>query len=232
MSANARRDFAQLLAGARMALQNPDRRSEETRLRLVDQLAKAEGLIETHMVPWEIAVHVARIDHRHGSEFFAALTRQALMAQFGSYCRIWWSEIDDKRDPADLDDDAVASTYFDRHHGECLETDMISIPAPEALVTMPVRSDRYVTLSNHHIQPSTGDLLDEWARLPPEDRPLGVAETGYGWFVLTDPIHQDSVEEVPVELTAVLSFARDQGCRYLLLDRDGDEVNGLNHFDW
>ena len=232
MPANARQDFAQLLAAARMALECPEGPGEEARLRLIGQLTQAERLIDTHVVPWEIAVHVGQIDHRHGTESLAALDRDALMAQVGAYCRLWWSEIEDKRDPAALDDDAIAGIYFEQNQSECLATEIISIPGPQGTMAMPVQGGRYLAVSTHHVQPATGDLLDAWAGLPADDRPLRVADTGYGWFVRTDAIGHVETGPIPSELIAALTFARNQGFRYLLLDRDADEVDELDHFDW
>lgn len=232
MSANARREFAQLLAGARSALECPDGPDHETRLRLISHLERAESLLDMHVVPWEIAVHIGQIDHRHGAELFAALDRDVLMAQVGAYCRLWWSEIEDKRDPAALDNDMVASIYFSQNQSECLATEIISIPGPESNVAAPVQGGRYLSISTHHVLPSTGDLLDAWAQLPPDQRPLRIADTGYGWFVRTDAGVQVPTAQVPSDLVAALSFARAHGFRYLLLDRDADELDELDHFDW
>jgi hypothetical protein len=37
---------------------------------------------------------------------------------------------------------------------------------------------------------------------------------------------------VPNELWAAIEFARAQGCRWLLLDRDADCVDSLETFEW
>ncbi|OAN53648.1 hypothetical protein A7Q26_05625 [Sphingobium sp. TCM1] len=95
-----------------------------------------------------------------------------------------------------------------------------------------MRIGRHLVISTSHIRPSTADLLDQWAPLLPEARPLGVAEAGYGWFVLTDPLDGKAPEMAPPELRAAIDFARAQGCRWLLLDRDADCVDGLETFDW
>ena len=101
------------------------------------------------------------------------------------------------------------------------------IGSPKAL-----RVGRHLVISTSHIRPATADLLDQWAPMVPESRPLGVAEAGYGWFVLTDPLDGLEREMVPNELWAAIEFARAQGCRWLLLDRDADCIDGLETFEW
>mgnify|MGYP003385526924 CR=1 FL=1 len=54
-------------------------------------------------------VHVATIDHRHGTNLYARRTEAALIAQIAEYCRTDW--------PADLelptDDAAAVDVYFE-----------------------------------------------------------------------------------------------------------------------
>lgn len=228
----SRQDLARSLHRAQAVLRNPDMLDEQGRHSLCDELAIAEALLDAHMVPWTLEVHVATIDHRHGQEIYVALTDEALTAQIAAYGRLWWSEIDDPRDPAQLSDGIVSTTYFAGHETEDLSTELITIPGPEAPAPETIATDRCLTLSISHIRPSTGALLDEWAERVPDDRPLGIGDTGFGWFVRTSAVECSVVDPMPDELAAVLGFARRQGCRYLLIDRDGDELAELDCFDW
>lgn len=223
---------AALLARARAALENPaDLDNMDLRV-LVDDLKSAEVHHVLHGVPWPVDVHVGHIEHRHGNNHYAMLSREALASEIAEYCREWWNEINDPRDPETLPDEGVISDYFENHDREYLSTERISIPNTGEKQQSGLRIRHYLVISNSHIRPATADLLDQWAHLLPEHRPVGVAETGYGWFVLTDPLDESDLEMIPDELAAAISFARGQGCRYLLLDRDGDEIDGLDLFDW
>lgn len=199
---------------------------------LLSDLQQAEQRLDAHPMPLPVDVHVGFIDHKCGGNHYAAFSREDLMAEIAQFCREWWSEIRDKRDPATLDDEKVAEIYFERHEDEYLWTERIAVAAavPEPVSALRIRRD--LVISTSHIRPSTADLLDQWAPMLPEARPLGVAEAGYGWFVLTDPLDGEALEMVPPELRAVIDLARAQGCRWLLLDRDADCAEGLETFDW
>ncbi len=227
MTPMTRHDFARLLARARTSIATTDQ-SDRT---LGDEISTAERLVDNHAVPWGTELHVSFIDHREGGTLNAAFTREALMAEVAEFCREWWSEIRDERDPATLNDEEVCSAYFEAHENEYLWTDRISIdgPAHEALG---LKFGRHLVISTSHIQPATADLLDQWAPMTPEKRPLGVAEAEHGWFVLTDPLDGAEREMISEVLWAAISFARAQGCRWLLLDRDAETVEHLETFDW
>lgn len=195
-------------------------------------LQQAEQWLDAHPRPLPVDVHVGFIDHKCGGNHYAAFSREDLMAEIAQFCREWWSDIRDKRDPATLDDEQIAEIYFARHEEEYLWTERISVAAAVPELVSPLRIRRHLVLSTSHIRPSTADLLDQWAPMLPEARPLGVAEAGYGWFVLTDPLDGEALEMVPPELRAAIDFARAQGCRWLLLDRDADCVDELQTFGW
>lgn len=199
---------------------------------LLAELQQAEQWLDAHPSPMAVDVHVAFIDHREGGNLHAAFSRENLMAEIAGSCREWWPEIRDKRDPATLDDEQLAQIYFERHEDEYLRTERISVAAAGPEAVSPLRIRRHLVISTNHIRPSTADLLDHWALMLPEARPLGVAEAGYGWFALADPLDGEELEMVPPELRAAIDFARAQGCRWLLLDRDADCVDGLETFDW
>lgn len=221
-------DFARLLARARAAI--PDGYDADRALRT--ELVVAERLVESHAIPWTTDLHVAFIDHRHGGDLYAAFTREALMAEIASFCRLWWPEIRDKRDSARLPDEEVSSVYFDGHENEYLWTERISVEGPIIGSPGELRIGRHLVISTSHIRPATADLLNQWASMIPECRPLGVAKAGYGWFVLTDPLDGAERDLIPAELWAAMEFVRAQGCRWLLLDRDADTIDALETFAW
>src|SRR3546814_9485043 len=129
------------------------------------------------------------------------------MAEVASFSREWWPEIRDRRDPSTLSDEEAASIYFDAHEEEYLWTDRISIEAPAVDSSHALRVGRHLVISTSHIRPATADLLDQWAPMIPESRPLGVAEAGYGWFVLTDPLDGLRSEEHTSELQSLMRIS-------------------------
>lgn len=220
--------FCRLLASARTAI-------TDTKLSDADlcaELAEAEHLLENNVVPWTFDIHVAYVDHREGGNLYAAFSREALIAEIAAFCREWWSEISDPRDPDTLPHEEICSIYFEAHQDEYLSTERITTEAPPKASCGHLRFGRHLVISTSHIRPTTADLLDQWAPMIPESRPLGVAESGHGWFVLTDPLDDDALDMIPQDLRNAVAFARRQGCRWLLLDRDADCTDGLETFDW
>jgi hypothetical protein len=90
----------------------------------------------------------------------------------------------------------------------------------------------YVVLNTVHIRCATAELLESWSRLPPGDRPIAVASTGFGWFIPTTPIDAASLAHIPAELPQIIAFGRSQGCDQVLLDSDGPRMPGLTEFPW
>ncbi len=136
MTCTKRRDFACLMSRARAALETPSDLSAEDREALIEALAAAEDSLRLHPLPWAIDIHVAHIDHSAGANLYAAVGRETLMREIAEFCREYWSEIADDRDPDTLDDEEIARIYFELHPDEYLQTDRVAIDAPPAtLVT-------------------------------------------------------------------------------------------------
>lgn len=221
-------DFARLLARASHAVSEAGSADQA----LADALTQAAHQIEAGSLPWTADVHVGFIDHKCGGNHYAAFSREVLMAEIADFCREWWSDIRDERDPAALGDEEVSSIYFEAHEDEYLWTECICVEGPDTASSSPLRIGRHLVISTSHIMPATADLLDQWAPMLPESRPIGVAESGYGWFVLTDPLDGEALAILPPELRAAIEFSHRQGCRWLLLDRDADCIDELETFDW
>ena len=134
MPLHKRRDFADLQSRARAALETPADLSPADREALVADLAEAEDRLRLDSVPWMVDIHVAHIDHPHGTNLYAAFSRDALMREVADYCREYWREISDERDPAAIDDEEIARSYFDAHPSEFLQSDRVAIDATEAAI--------------------------------------------------------------------------------------------------
>jgi len=225
-------DHAQLIARARAALETPDDLDADARDQLIEDLAAAEARLEAHDLPWSLDIHVGHIEHRHGNNFYAAFSREALMAEIAEFCRECWSEIKCERDPSTVSDEEAASLYFDRHFEEYLSTGRISISGPEAAAAPPYEIELTLVLSTTHLSEATADLLDGWASETAENRPLGASDTDYGWLVQTRPIERDERAGIPDDLSAALALGRSRGCQHILFDRDASPVDQLATFDW
>ncbi|MDF0491462.1 hypothetical protein PX699_16795 [Sphingobium sp. H39-3-25] len=125
MNQPTRRDHAQLLARARAAIETPSDLDADAIHHLIEDLSIAEALVNRHVVPWPVEIHVGHIDHRHGTNFYATFCHDALIADLAEYCRDNWSEIDDPRDPQALTDEEVLSIYFDNEGDEFYSTESI-----------------------------------------------------------------------------------------------------------
>lgn len=86
-----------------------------------------------------------------------------------------------------------------------------------------------LTLSTAHIKEETADFLDN------EDYALVVyPKSEYGWFILADldSLSEEELSLIPNDLMAVIQFAKENGCSWLCLDRDGSEIEQLPVYDW
>lgn len=233
MSDNSIRAFAQLLARARAGIETPGDLDSADRTALIEDVGAFEDCLAAEAIPWPIDIHVGSVTHRHGENHYAALTREALMAEIAEYCREWWSEIDDQRDPATLDDETVADVYFDDHASEYLTTDRVSIEPPTIESSLPeIETGCYCVLTTSHLSTATASSLDEWCSSAATDRPINVASTIYGWFVSARDVDEPTRSRLPDDLLAAMKFARERGFDHILFDCDADSVEALPHHDW
>lgn len=95
---------------------------------------------------------------------------------------------------------------------------------------------KMLTISTAHITDETADLLDA--------NQLNVVmynKGEFGWFIHLDEDnlsnYYDSNDKasyfyIPEELLKLMKFAQDLGCKWLCLDRDGEELEYFETFDW
>ena len=87
-----------------------------------------------------------------------------------------------------------------------------------------------VCLSTAHITKSTRDLLQDYV----EDNchrikaPITYEKGVYGYFVVISEIDPGW----PHDLVQILTWAKNQGCTWLMLDCDGPEMPELPVYDW
>lgn len=182
-----------------------------------------------------IEVHTAVIEHRHGMNIHVAVDAMALDKEIAAYCREYWSEIDDARDPNNLSDGEAISSYFECHPSESCTKDRMRIAPvahPFPLAAGSIEQGRYCVLSTAHLTVHTASCLDKWASWPPSDRPIDIAASVYGWFVPTRAIDDDRRAQLPQDLLRLIAFGRAHGFQFLLFDCDGSDVDGLPLHHW
>ena len=99
-------------------------------------------------------------------------------------------------------------------------------------VSPPLETGCYCVLGTAHLSTTTAELLDRWCADEPQNRPLAIADSGYGWFVPTGEIDPGRCKDVPADLLAAMCFARKRGFDHILFDCDEATVEGLPVFDW
>lgn len=87
--------------------------------------------------------------------------------------------------------------------------------------------EKVLVLCTTHIPKYAADLLD--ADDGCADYPIVRLKWAYGWMVHTGAYLENSV---PVELRAVLRFAKDRDCDWVRLDRDAATIEALPTWDW
>ncbi len=232
MPSLTKQDHLQLLARARAALECPADLAASDIRGLVEDLYAAEDRLETEEVPWSLDIHVGTIDHKEGTSIYAAFSRATLMAEMAVFCREWWKDAEIDVDYLTLSDEEIVQTYFNDRSEDFYTTDKVSLLGPDAIGPLVIETDRSLVLCTSHLRKETTERLEQWALLPADDRPLGVADTGYG-FIVRKPTTGRAVDtNIPEELTAALGLARERGCHGVLYDRDASAVVMLETFEW
>lgn len=233
MPDNNMRAYAQLLARARAAIETPGDLDDAARSALTEDIGAFEDCLTAGKLPWPIDIHVGSIEHRNGTNQYAALTREALMAEIAEYCREWWADIEDQRDPEKLGDETVAESYFEGHPSEYLVTDRVRVePSSIDLRGSDVETGRYCVLTTAHLSTATATLMDRWCSDAAPDRPINLANTIYGWFVPARQVDEATRKFLPVELLAAMQYARQFGFDHILFDCDAGSVDDLPEHDW
>ncbi|MGX7743949.1 DUF5983 family protein [Rhodopseudomonas parapalustris] len=90
---------------------------------------------------------------------------------------------------------------------------------------------RFVIVSTSHVTAATASLLDN---TPNSLWPcVGGRYADYGWFVYAHEENTDvGADVIPDDLFAVMTWARGEGFDYILLDHDGDPIEGMTTYEW
>lgn len=83
-----------------------------------------------------------------------------------------------------------------------------------------------LVISTGHVTLKTAKMLDSNPNIWPVK---GYRHGEYGWLF---PVPPEIEEHIPLDLYRVLSAAKEQGCVWLLMDRDAEALDDLKVFDW
>jgi hypothetical protein len=93
---------------------------------------------------------------------------------------------------------------------------------------MELEIHKMLCAATNNVNEHTADMLT----INHESVPVTYEKGNYGWFVYVPATHDEMPEECPEELSAILKFAREQGCCWIMFDRDCDPLPGFPEFDW
>ena len=108
--------------------------------------------------PTGLPLHIAVIEHKHGSSGYVALTKADLYAQLAAFCIEYWREAERRAGPlSDYEDDkAIVDGYFDGHDSETLYLEEAALPtvapahAPAPRITLPSPSEEHPMFRAKH----------------------------------------------------------------------------------
>lgn len=90
--------------------------------------------------------------------------------------------------------------------------------------------ERFANVSTAHLSPKDRALLDRYIETEGADG-LSCLVGPYGWLIYaSSELH--AAEHASPGLAAILAAARAQGCAYVLFDRDGLPIDGIQTFDF
>lgn len=110
----------------------------------------------------KLIIYTATIDHKNGTDQYAALSRDNLNKELAEYCRDWWSvEIEPHaaalgipEDPCHLTDSEVVSVYFETVLDEYLTDTPIEVDVPPEIAAKINAGHSAVTFPGHRYIPN------------------------------------------------------------------------------
>lgn len=104
-------------------------------------------------------------------------------------------------------------------------------PAPAAVAAAKHEVQNFVVISTTHLTNETARFLDstesnEWPC-------VGGPYSEYGYFIhVSGKTNETARKGLPEDLVAIMQWADRESYQYLLLDRDGEQVEELPAYDW
>ena len=96
--------------------------------------------------------------------------------------------------------------------------------------TLSLPVDRFGDVSAAHLSPEDRALLTRYIETEGADG-LSCLVGPYGWLVNASP-ELRAAEHASPGLAAILAAAREQDCSFILFDRDGPQIEGVQTYDF
>lgn len=92
---------------------------------------------------------------------------------------------------------------------------------------------KMLTISTAHIHPHHAEILFDKVRDNSAEM-IVYEKCEYGWFIYTGEfVFKDwDLSKIPSSVKDCMRFARNNGCDWLCLDRDGELVDDLPEYEW
>ena len=90
---------------------------------------------------------------------------------------------------------------------------------------------KMLIISTAHVSQETAKLLEGGDYKDVSELPLMFTWGDYGWLIWAD-CEPEEENGFPDDLQRCMDFSSKNGCAWLRLDCDGDQVDGLEYFDW
>ena len=108
--------------------------------------------------PAGLPLHIAVIEHKHGSSGYVAQSKTELYAQLAAFCVEYWREAERRAGPlSDYEDDkAIVDAYFEGHDSETLYLEEAALPTvaparmPSPRITLPNPSEEHRVFRAEH----------------------------------------------------------------------------------
>lgn len=96
---------------------------------------------------------------------------------------------------------------------------------------------KFLDASTAHIKYKTTLWLDEQSEIacnyqggPGSELPaIHIGKHSYGWFFFAE---EESSDDLPADIRALMVEARKRDCEYVMLDQDAEQIEGLQTYDW
>lgn len=90
---------------------------------------------------------------------------------------------------------------------------------------------KMLVISTAHVSLETKELLEGAEFIDAAEVPLTLTWGDYGWLIYAEAEPEEE-NGFPDDLQRCMDFSKKHDCPWLRLDCDGDQVDGLEHFDW
>lgn len=169
-------------------------------------------------------VYVMHYEHKHGDETSVYATRALAVAARDEIADEWWErEFPDTPKPTEN----IGDEYFNR-----IEYEWCSITEREITEDHTLETPRMLVLSTSHITKETDSNFENNTDDVPTFYPKTYWDGEKVGYII--PLVRDYPwsHMISADLVAIRKVAEAAGCTWIMLDRDGEQIEGLPTYDW